>query len=86
MTVFRTVVVIVIIVFLLAFGIKQQIDINALNKEISELEKSVTVLKYENEKKQNQLDMTEEEFYKTKAKEEGYKDPDAKYYYNDFAG
>ncbi len=86
MKLFKIIVVTAVILLLLVFGIKQQLDINSLNDEISQLESQLSQIRYENEKKQNELDMSIEESMEKQAKEEGYKDPDARYFYNDFAG
>jgi cell division protein FtsL len=77
---------IIIIILLLIFGIKQQIDINSLNAEIADLEKQLSDIQYENEKKQNEIDMPIEDSIEKYAKEDGFKDPNAQYFYNDFSG
>lgn len=86
MKVFKNIIITVVILLLLVFGIKQQLDINSLNDEIKLLENQLEDIKYENEKKQNELDLSIEESLEKQAKEDGYKDPDARYFYNDFAG
>ena len=82
----RNTIIIVVIILLLIFGIKQQIDINTLDSEIKELENQLSDIKYENEKKQNELSLPIEESIEKQAKESGFKDPDAQYFYNDFTG
>lgn len=82
----KNIVMIAIILLLLLLGIKQQLDINALNKEISSLEEQLGAIEYENEKKQNELDTPLEDQVEKYAKQQGYRDPDAQYFYNDFAG
>ena len=86
MSLVKNIILIIIIILLLAFGIKQQLDINTLDEQIESLENQLESVKYENEKKQNELDMSFEERAEKYAKEDGYKDPDARYFYNDFAG
>ena len=56
MSYLKNIVIIVIIFLLLLLGIKQQLDINELNGNISELEEQLENIKYENEKKQNEID------------------------------
>lgn len=77
MNVVKNIILAVIIFLLLVFGIKQQLDINALNKEISTLEDELSDIKYENEKKENSLNRPEDELMKDAAYSEGYRDPDA---------
>lgn len=86
MSLLKNVIMIIIILLLLAFGIKQQLDINTLNDEIGKLEEELSKIEYENEKKQNELDTPLEDSVEKYAKEEGFKDPDAQYFYNDFSG
>ncbi|PWM65149.1 MAG: hypothetical protein DBX61_10820 [Clostridiales bacterium] len=86
MSYLKNIVIIVIIFLLLLLGIKQQLDINELNGNISELEEQLENIKYENEKKQNEIDAPLDEQIEEYAKENGYRDPDAQYFYNDFSG
>lgn len=86
MSFLRNTIIIIIIILLLIFGIKQQIDINTLDSEIKKLENQLSDIKYENEKKQNELNLPIEESIEKHAKENGFKDPDAQYFYNDFTG
>ena len=82
----KNIVMIVIILLLLALGIHQQLRINELDETISTLEKQNETLKYENDKKQNELDTPLEDRMEKEAGNLGYKDPNAQYYYNDFSG
>ena len=86
MSLAKNIVMIVIILLLLALGIHQQLRINELDETISTLEKQNETLKYENDKKQNELDTPLEDRMEKKAGNLGYKDPNAQYYYNDFSG
>ena len=83
MKLFKTIAIIVVILLLLGFAVKQLIDYNALADERDQLQAQVDALEHENAKKQAELDMPFEERVKKKAKESGYRDPDAVYYYND---
>lgn len=86
MSLAKNIVMIVIILLLLALGIHQQLRINELDETISTLEKQNETLKYENDKKQNELDTPLEDRIEKEAGNLGYKDPNAQYYYNDFSG
>jgi cell division protein FtsB len=86
MKIAKYIIITVIILFLLMIGIKQQIDINSLNKQISELEEQRDRLTYENDKKENDLETPSDDMMEKYAQEYGYKDPDAQYFYNDFNG
>ncbi len=86
MTLAKNIVMLLVILLLLAFGIRQQLQINGLNEEIAALEKELSTLSYDNEKKQNELNTPLEDQIEKYAKESGYKDPTAEYFYNDFAG
>ena len=83
MKLFKTIAIIVVILLLLGFAVKQLLDYNALADERDELLAQVEALEHENAKKQAELDLPLEERLKRKAKENGYRDPDAVYYYND---
>ncbi|MBP5245492.1 MAG: septum formation initiator family protein [Clostridiales bacterium] len=82
----KYIIITVIILFLLIIGIKQQIDINTLNKQISDLEENLEKITYENDKKENDLETPSDDMMEKYAQEYGYKDPDALYFYNDFNG
>ena len=86
MSLAKNIVMIVIILLLLALGIHQQLRINELDETISTLEKQNETLKYENDKRQNELDTPLEDRMEKEAGNLGYKDPNAQYYYNDFSG
>lgn len=86
MSLAKNIVMIVIILLLLALGIHQQLRINELDETISTLEKQNETLKYENDKKQNELDTPLEDRMEKEAGNLGYKDPNAQYFYNDFSG
>ena len=86
MSLAKNIVMIVIILLLLPLGIHQQLRINELDETISTLEKQNETLKYENDKKQNELDTPLEDRMEKEAGNLGYKDPNAQYYYNDFSG
>ena len=82
----KNIIIIVIIILLLVFGIKQQLDINSLNDNISSLENQLKHMKYENERKENELETPIEDKMEEYAMENGYRDPNAQYFYNDFSG
>lgn len=82
----KNIAMILIIILLLALGIHQQLKINELDKTIASLEQQNEALKYENDKKQNELDTPLEDRMEKEAGSLGYKDPNAQYYYNDFSG
>ena len=86
MSLAKNIVMIVIILLLLVLGIHQQLRLNELDETISTLEKQNETLKYENDKKQNELDTPLEDRMEKEAGNLGYKDPNAQYYYNDFSG
>ena len=86
MSLAKNIVMIVIILLLLVLGIHQQLRINELDETISTIEKQNETLKYENDKKQNELDTPLEDRMEKEAGNLGYKDPNAQYYYNDFSG
>ena len=86
MSLAKNIVMIVIILLLLVLGIHQQLRINELDETMSTLEKQNETLKYENDKKQNELDTPLEDRMEKEAGNLGYKDPNAQYYYNDFSG
>lgn len=81
----KNIAVIVIILLLLIVAVKQQIDLNEKMDEIESLQSDLAVLKYNNEKMQNDLELSKDELLEKQARESGYKDPDARYFYNDFA-
>ena len=86
MSLAKNVIMLVIIILLLALGIRQQLRLNELDGNIAALEEQLETISYENEKKQNELDTPLDDQMEKYAKEDGYKDPDAQYFYNDFAG
>ena len=86
MSLAKNIVMIVIILLLLVLGIHQQLRINELDETISTFGKQNETLKYENDKKQNELDTPLEDRMEKEAGNLGYKDPNAQYYYNDFSG
>ena len=86
MSLAKNIAMILVILLLLALGIHQQLRINELDKTIASLEQQNETLKYENDKKQNELDTPLEDRMEMEAGSLGYKDPNAQYYYNDFSG
>lgn len=86
MSLTRNIIIVVIILLLLAIGIRQQLQLNELDNDIASLEKQLEEITYENEKRQNELDTPLDDQIEKYAKENGYRDPDAQYYYNDFSG
>ena len=84
MSLAKNIAIILIIILFLALGIHQQLKINELDKTIASLEQQA--LKYENDKKQNELDTPLEDRMEKEAGSLGYRDPNAQYYYNDFSG
>ena len=86
MSLTRNIIIVVIILLLLAIGSRQQLQLNELDNDIASLEKQLEEITYENEKRQNELDTPLDDQIEKYAKENGYRDPDAQYYYNDFSG
>ncbi len=86
MKLLKHVAIVIVILLLLIIAVKQQLDLNVAQDRADELQKQLDAIEYENEKKQNELDLPFEEQMKKQAQERGYKDPDAQYYYNDYAG
>ena len=82
----KYVIITVIILFLLFIAIKQQIELNSINKENAALEEQLDKLTYENDKKENDLETPSEEMMEKYAQDAGFKDPDARYFINDFNG
>lgn len=76
---------VVIIILLLLFGIKQQIDLNSVDDEIEKLEKKLEKVTAEKEKLEYELNMTDEEYLDKKAREQ-FLDPDAQHFHSDYNG
>lgn len=80
----KNIIMIVIVLLLLIFGIKQQVDINTLEKNNKELEAKLATWKEKLEKLEYELDMTGDEYLENKAREE-FLDPDAQHFTNDYS-
>ena len=85
MSLIRNIVVFLIILLLLFFGIKQQMDVNSLKNEINQLEKTLAEITYENSKKEYEVNKSPEEFLQGQI-DKAYKDPDAQHFVSDFNG
>ena len=79
MSLAKNIAIILIIILFLALGIHQQLKINELDKTIASLEQQNEALKYENDKKQNELDTPLEDSMEIEAGSLGYRDPNAQY-------
>lgn len=75
---------IVIVLLLLLFGIKQQIDINTLEKDNKKLESKLEEWESKVEKLEYELDMSDEEYLEKEARE-GFLDPDSQHFTNDYS-
>jgi len=80
----KNIIMIVIVILLLLFGIKQQVDINTLEKSNKELEKKLEQWHQKVEKLEYELDMTDEEYLESEARKE-YLDPDSQHFTNDYS-
>lgn len=73
-----------VLILIMVVAIKLQININEQNEKKQELIAQREELKYQNEKMQNELDTPMDDDYIAKvAAEQGYKYPNAQYFYND---
>ena len=80
----KNVIMIIIVLLLLLFGIKQQIDINTIESENKKLEKQLAEWQSKVEKLEYELNMTDEEYLEKEAKEE-FRDPDSQHFTNDYS-
>ena len=80
----KNIIMLVIVLLLLLFGIKQQIDINTKEQEIDELESKLEELNDKEEELEYLIGMSDEESLNNEAKDEFY-DPDAQHFTNDYS-
>ena len=84
MSSFKSIIMIIIVILLLLFGIKQQVDINTLEKNNTELEQKLEEWNDKVEKLEYALDMTDEEYLENEARQE-FMDPDSMHFTNDYS-
>ena len=80
----KNIIMIVIVLLLLLFGIKQQIDINTKEQEIKELVSKLEDLNDKVEELEYLINMSDEESLDNEAKDAFY-DPDARHFTNDYS-
>ena len=85
MSTFKNVLMIAIVVFTLILGLSQHIRITKLHESNKELEKKRDELIAKVEELEYELSLDEEEYYKKMAEKNGYLDPDATHYTNDYS-
>lgn len=74
----------ILLLFFIIIGVKQQIDINIMKDQNLDLKERCEQLIYENEKMRKKLEAPmDEEYIRDAAAKEGFKDPNAQYFYND---
>lgn len=81
----KNVIMIIIIILLLVFGIKQQVDLNSVNDEIKDLEKQLQKVTDEKDRLEYELNMSDDEYLDKKAREQ-FLDPDAQHFQSDYNG
>lgn len=80
----KNIIMIVIVLLLLLFGIKQQIDINTLTDSNKQLEEKLAEWRSKAEQLEYDANMSKEKQLEKKAREE-YVDPDAQHFTNDYS-
>lgn len=80
----KNIIMLIIVILLLFFGIKQQVDINTLEKNNKDLEKKLDEWRDKVEKLEYELDMTDEQYLENEARQE-FMDPDSQHFTNDYS-
>ena len=81
MSAVKSLIMIIVIILLLLFGIKQQVEINALNDEIEKLESVLEAEKESNEELENMTNKSDDELMAELAEESGFVDPQKEIFY-----